>query len=206
MSKRFEDSPVNTLAKEVAKVFGGVHAPCNADGEYYEGWAHVIVPASSNIPAYEIGLSLGGWGVNKDKVTVSISPTNRNNDISTKALNFPSAGFNINRDFQSICAGISKRVVNFPGVVDSLLEYERRKQALIDRKKGLEDHVQDVLASCPNVRVSPTDRSSNSQARLYNTSGIYFTADLYHDGTLSFERISSMSLDQAKRILAILAE
>ena len=206
MSKRYEDTPVNLLAKEVAKVFGGTHVPVGRDNEFYETWAEVLVPAFQDIPAYSLHLSLRGWGAAKDKVTVSLNPIRKDNDVSLSGLNFPSASFNITRDFQSICSGISKRVVNVAEVVDLLCEFERRKQALIDLKKGLQGHLEDLLKSCPNLEVSHNQTNRDAQVTLWTKGGHSSYVTLYSGGTLGFDRISSLPLDKAKRILAILAE
>jgi len=205
MPMKFEDSPVNLLAKEVAKVFGGTHIPLGPDKEYYEGWANVEVPACQETPAYTLHLSLKGYGADKNKVYISLNPIKIDHDVSNYGLTFPKAGFDITRDFQSICSGISKRLVNAQGSFDAIREYETRVQAMEDSKKSLEDHWQDVQKNCPSVQTSSHTRDTH-QIRIYSRGGVSWDGTLSHNGTVSFDRIYSIPLEKAKRIWAILAE
>lgn len=204
---RYYDAPVNVLAREVAKTFGGTAEPMNADGEYFESWAQVRVSAFEQCPAYIITLDRRGYGVKADQVTVSIQPAKRCAEVSNyPPIVWPKAGMNATRDPQAIMADISRRVVNNPAARVALLEYARRVKELDERKAGVAGYLAHLLADAPNARTVDHYPPTHYGARIFSVSGTHFEAQLSADGAIDFSRTGSVSMDQALRILAILRE
>ena len=204
--QKYEDTIVNRLAKEVAKTFGGTHVPVGMDGDFYEYYAKVEVKETSSFPAYAINLYKNGFGSTKDKVEVDIAPLKIDPDVNRSGLPFPRAGFNINRDFQALCSGISKRVVNCPEALAALKEYQTRLDALNSRRQGLEGHMSELKNACPSIQFSTNYKKGDTTVRIFSYTGNSANGTLYSDGFIAFDYINSINMDKAQRILNILAE
>lgn len=205
--KRYEDTTVNVLAKEVAKVFGGEHVELDLDGGFYECFAKVVVPAFDQTPGYELNMRISNYGADKGRVTVSLYPTRTHRDVTTRGCG--EITVNSAREAQSICADISKRLVNKGDVIENLRDNDRRVDEAEAHDVGLAGHLEALQRDCPNVTTLDHFPASGGSVRLFakNMAGnIYFKASLYANGDVGFERIGNVSLDQARRIFAILAE
>lgn len=206
--QRYYNSPVNVFARQVAQAFDGNAVPLNRDGEYFEAWANVAVPAHGDTPAYVLNIDRRGYGVKANQVTVSLQPAKLDNDIETRrvGLNKFRASMNSERETQSLIADISRRVVNAPGAVEALRGYESLVAEQQARRVGVAEHAR-KLAELPNVQLDTSNHPPNAyEAYLYNKSGTYFNARVYTNGNVTFDRIGLVSNEQARKILAILAE
>lgn len=205
--KKYEDTTVNVLAKEVAKVFGGEHVELDRDGGFYESFAKVIVPAFDQTPGYELNMRISNFGADKGRVTVSLYPTRTHRDVTTREAGLITV--NSARGAQAICADISKRLVNKGDVIEKLRSNDRRVDEAEARDGGLAGHLEALRRDCPNVMTVDHFPASGGSVRLFarNTAAsLYFNATLYANGAVGFDRIGNVSPDQAKRIFAILAE
>jgi hypothetical protein len=204
MTNPYHDAPVHVIARQAAKTFGGTQVSCNRDGEYFAHWALVNVEATDTMPAYQLSLTMRGYGTKSGELTVTLCPLHQERDLNGRD-GFARASMNSGRELQSLMADISRRLVNAPGTAEMLRDYARRVQELKDRKRGLDANLAELL-TCPNARTNPDQPASNYGAEFYNASGTPFSARLSTDGTVRFDRISTVTLERAKRILAILAE
>lgn len=203
--RKYEDTTVNVLAKEIAKVFGGEHVELDRDGGFYESFAKVIVPPCDSIPAYELNMRLSNYGADKGRMSVSLYPARTHRDVTTREAG--SITVNSARGAQAICADISKRLVNKGDVTEHLRSNDRRVNEAEARDGGLAGHLEALRRDCPAV--SPRDHfpPSGGSVRLFSHGqSVYFNATLYANGDVGFDRIGNVSPDQARRIFAILAE
>ena len=160
------DSPVNVIAAAVAKTFGGTHVAMTHDlagnGEYYESWARVEVPAFGETLGYALTFDMRGYGVNKDKMTVRLAPLKIDHGTP---CNMPSAGMDSKRDIEAICAAISKRVVNVPEAQSALQAYELAVAAKVARLCVVANHVKTLEAA--GLTTSKNYPINDYEARMY---------------------------------------
>ena len=203
---RYYDAPVNVLAREAAKVFGGTVERFSEEQECVEHWAVVSVDAFADVPAFRLTFDMRGYGVKKNQVEVRILNQHPNRDIYTGGIDYPRASVNGLRDVQAIMADISKRVVNAPGARIALKEYEDRRAKLEASKRGIADHLARLLDCCPNTRTHKNYPPTAHNAQFFSQGGASFEAVLAADGDVTFRGIAPVPLATAIQILALLAK
>jgi hypothetical protein len=201
------DTTANALARAIARHFGGTVKPPGRDGELYENWATVHMPACDPVPAYSLGIDLRGWGSTAHKATVRVSPLVHDPDVSRRDLEFPEASFDSRRPMPKLMAEIERRVITNPAAKKSLIEYQERAAMRRDSHTALKAHVEKLQATVPGFQLrSRHDQIGAYNCRFYSYAGVSFDAEVNNDGSISFERISSMDMDTALQIMALLAK
>jgi hypothetical protein len=207
------DTPLNVLAREIAAHFaahtpGPVAVPVGADGEYFPHWAQVNFPADGDTPAFELNLSLRGYGTKKNEVTFSVTPekATRREGANETGLNLPTASMDSTRERKKLFADLARRVLNSPDLARGLKEHAARVAHIRKRKHDLRNYLQRLTLEAPNADLwcNPRDLSNTGPAPLGSRAGADFRAHLYPDGSVSFDRISSLSFDDALKVFAIL--
>lgn len=205
MTYKYQDSKANVLAAQIAAHFGGEHVPMNADGEYYVSFAEIRVPATEQAPAHELSVDLRGYGAKKDRAEIRMYSTAKSQD-SYNHGKAGEMGVDSNRDINAICKEIRRRLYT-PENIEKLRAHEKRVAAERDRQASLEQRLAAMLARHKNVWVQKGAAVNDRSVTLYSQGKTAcFNATLYPNGAVSFERIGSVSADQAARILDILAE
>lgn len=209
MTRAIEDHPyynarVNVIAREVAKTFGGKILFVRDDDPLTEYHATVKVEPHGATPGYKISIYIP---YPQKKVTVRLLPYEQDNDIRTN--DFPNATMTADRDLQALMADISRRVVNHAEAIPALKRYAAKLEKKRACERGVKDHLAKILAAVPSAYVSPGYPANSYEGRFFGRGGdkgVGYDARVYADGKVQIDRMGSVTLDQALRILNILGE
>lgn len=194
---------IHEIAEAVALHFGGKHVPMNRDGEFFDWCARVDVDMPAPSIGYALHLSARTYGADQGKITVTLGARDYRGDRVSIREPWPSAKVNGARDTQSILAVISRRVVNTPEAAAALAAHAAALAERDARSKGVAGAMAELLASS-KAHESVNYPRDTFRGRLFSSpGGVYFSATVTAD-SVTFDRIGSMSLGQAKQIIAIL--
>lgn len=153
-----------------------------------------------------IYVSRKGWGAKADFIEVGVAPNGRleDNDCNYR-LGWPTISLNGTRPVEALVADIKRRVINSEATSSALLKYRENVEAKRSRENDL-GRAQQRLVALPNVRFARDRGTSSWTCDFYNYGGSYFNGRVNSDGQVTFERVGSVSMDKAERILKILGE
>ena len=196
---------IHEIADALALHMGGTHVPANNDGEFFDWYACVTVDMPAPSHSYKIGLTRKGYGADAGKITATLAPAPYSGELLQARIPWPSARIDEKRDLQAIVADIARRVCNAPEAATALNAHAAALKERNARAAGVNGAMDDILASC-KAHESPNFPRSSSEGRIFSTSGSgYFNARV-SPTSVYFDRLGSVSIDQAKRIIAILEE
>ena len=196
---------IHEIADALALHLGGKHVPANQDGEFFDWYARVEVDMPAPSYSYVLTLTARGYGAKAGQITASLDAPRYKGETIHPRIDWPSASVNGDRDLQSIVADIARRVCNKPEANAALAAHAKALADRDARQRGIEGALAELTRDS-SARESCNYPRSSSSAKLFNgNGGTYFTANVSPD-SVHFERIGSVSIDQAKRIIAILEE
>jgi len=204
---RYYDTPVNRLARAVAKEFGGA-IKTNRDGELFEAYAEVSVPADKARPACFVSLSLRGYGAKAQTLTVGLNAIESDSEMSRRYMpDRPVARMDVRRGEAAMLRDIRRRVVDCDGAKAYLIEHAKRLADARRRRGGMASAIERMGREFPNISINQASEPGGYETKFYSSgSGAYFNGRLNGDERVTFDRISPIPWESARRILAILAE
>ena len=192
---------VARFAADLRKALGGAPLPAkDCDTDVYR---HARFALDGN----EITLT-SGWRRNEiDKVTVRCSPLNckldYNNTPRGDEYKLPEATVSAERPLQAIAADIKRRVI------------EPAKAPIAKRREyaaTLAKQANDLASTCarlrerfPGLSVTLKNGATYSASLYHNTdAGPYLSGQVHADGSMSIDRLGSLSADQFERVMTAL--
>jgi hypothetical protein len=190
---------IKAFARDLAAPMGGTVLPNDDD---YNGKRYAEIAFSD----YTIGLTAGWQKNERNKVAVSISPTGIKPSHASPYCDkykLPRINVSVERPIGSVAADIVRRLIE-PAKAPIA---ERRQYAEnVDRAaNGLQAAAAKLRAAYPPLSVT-LNQGETHAARIYNNNGAgpYLTAQLYADGSVSIDRLGSLSAAQFERLMAAL--
>lgn len=194
---------IHEIADALALHLGGKQVPMNRDGEFFDWCARVDVDMPAPSIGYTLYLSAKTYGADAGKITVTLGARAYKGDAVSIKEPWPSARVNGNRDLQAVVADVARRVCNTPEAAAALAAHAAALAARDARARGVDGAMAELLASS-KAHESGNYPRDTFRGRLFSSpGGVYFSATVAPD-SVSFDRIGSMSVAQAKAVIKIL--
>jgi len=192
---------VQKFAADLAKALGGTYvAPKPNDMGAGERYAHIIVDDC------DIGITRGWENRNSDKVTFNIAPANctlgYNDTPRGEEYKLPRASMSVSKPMNRLVADVKRRVID-PAKAPIAKRREHAAE-LKRRANSLVDVAAKLRAAHPGLEVKVADGSTYSGSIYRNGDGPYVSGSVYADGTVSIDRMGTLSPAQFDRVMRAL--
>lgn len=194
---------IHEIADALAHHLGGTHVPANRDGEFVDWYACVEVPMPAPSLPYTLSLTRKGYGAKAGAITATLYPADYPGERISPRISWPRATVGGNRDNAAIVADIARRVCNTPAAAAALTAHAA---ALADRDTaaaGVDGAMSRILTGTNARENQNSPRTSSSGNISSNPGGVYYSARI-SPSSVYFDRIGSVSVDQAILIIAVL--
>lgn len=192
---------VQRFTIDLADLLGGTYIKPNPDnldrGERY---------ASLRLDDCEIGITVN-WRCG-EKVNVSIGPADLNFNARGYSRPYgdeyrtPNATVSVTRPIERIAADIKRRVIEAGKA--PIAKLRAHAEQLDQAAKGLVSTVDRLRKRYPALQVKVEQGATTSGSIYSNGEGPYLNGRVYADGSVSVERLGSLTADQFDRVMRAL--